>query len=59
MNITIICIGNELLSGKTINTNATWLGKTINSIGHYVHKQIVIPDDTSIIKKNIKWSYNE
>lgn len=53
MNITIICIGNELLSGKTINTNATWLGKTINSIGYDVHKQIVIPDDTSIIKNTL------
>ena len=53
MNITIICIGNELLSGKTINTNATWLGKIINSIGHDVHKQIVIPDDISIIKNTL------
>lgn len=53
MNIIIICIGNELLSGKTINTNASWLGKTLTSIGCNVNRQIVIPDENTNIKTTL------
>ena len=29
----ILTIGNELLTGKTVNTNATWLAKRATSLG--------------------------
>ena len=53
MNVSIICIGNELLSGRTLNTNATWLGKTLTEIGCIVNKQIVIADDEEPIVKTL------
>ncbi len=31
--VEIICFGNELLIGKTINTNANWLGKRLAMLG--------------------------
>ncbi len=49
MNVSIICIGNELLSGRTLNTNATWLGKTLTEIGCIVNKQIVITVNLFIV----------
>ena len=49
MNVSILCIGNELLSGRTLNTNATWLGRVLTDIGCVVKSQIVIPDDKSYI----------
>ena len=49
MNVSILCIGNELLSGRTLNTNATWLGRVLTDIGCVVKSQIVIPDDKSSI----------
>ena len=45
MNVSIICIGNELLSGRTLNTNARWLGQALTEIGCIISKQIVIADD--------------
>ncbi|MEA2070921.1 MAG: molybdopterin-binding protein [Asgard group archaeon] len=33
MKVELICFGNELLIGKTVNTNAHWLGRQITSLG--------------------------
>jgi nicotinamide-nucleotide amidase len=41
----IITIGNELLIGQVINTNAAWLGEELTAIGVQVHKMISIEDD--------------
>ena len=53
MNVSIICIGNELLSGRTLNTNATWLGQALTEIGCIVNKQIVIADDEESIVQTL------
>ena len=44
MRIAVLTIGNELLSGKTINTNANWLSKKLSSIGSNITLHITIPD---------------
>ncbi len=49
MRIEIICIGDELLIGQTINTNASWLGQTFSSIGAQVVKSSCIADDKNEI----------
>jgi nicotinamide-nucleotide amidase len=41
----IICVGNELLIGKTLNTNAHWLAKQATHIGVNV-KRITVAQDT-------------
>ncbi len=33
MKIEILSIGNELLNGRTVNTNASWMGKQLTTIG--------------------------
>ena len=33
MNCEVISIGDELLIGQTINTNASWIGEQINILG--------------------------
>ena len=49
MRISILTIGNELLSGKTINTNACWISKVLTSIGSSVQSHLTIPDNKSKI----------
>lgn len=49
----IISIGDELLIGQTINTNAAWLGKELSLIGISVKRCIVISDDAEEIKSTI------
>jgi nicotinamide-nucleotide amidase len=47
----IIAIGDELLIGQTINTNAAWLGEQLNAIGIKVHRSLVISDNRDEIIK--------
>ncbi len=41
----IISIGNELLIGKTVNTNATWLARKLTLLGYDVRRIITVPDN--------------
>ncbi|NHJ48941.1 MAG: competence damage-inducible protein A [Asgard group archaeon] len=43
-NVEIICFGNELLIGKTVNTNASWLGEKLVSLGGKVTRVTTIGD---------------
>jgi nicotinamide-nucleotide amidase len=43
--VEIICIGNELLIGKTLNTNAQWLSKHATLLGTNVRRVTDISDD--------------
>lgn len=46
----IVCVGNELLIGKVVNTNASWIGKRATSLGVKVSRITVIPDDVEEMK---------
>lgn len=52
--IEILCIGNELLSGVTINTNASWISKKITKIGGIVNRVVVVRDDLKEIDYAVK-----
>jgi len=45
VKIALLSIGNELLSGDTINTNAAWIGKKLTEIGCNVFHQATVPDE--------------
>ncbi len=45
MNIEIINIGDELLIGQVINTNAAWMAQELNMAGFFVQQFTVIRDD--------------
>ncbi|MCK4529641.1 MAG: competence/damage-inducible protein A [Candidatus Marinimicrobia bacterium] len=49
MNAEIINIGDELLAGHTVNTNATWMSKELKNIGIKVIRHIVIADEKESI----------
>jgi len=53
-NVEIVCVGNELLIGKTLNTNAHWLAKRITSLGLKVQRITVVGDDLNEIAMAIK-----
>lgn len=50
----IICIGNELLIGKTLNTNAQWLAKRATTMGVIVKRIIVAADNVNEIADVIR-----
>ena len=45
----IISIGDELLIGQTINSNAAWMGQELNKIGIDVYQVSIISDDKNHI----------
>lgn len=49
INAEIINIGDELLIGQVVNTNASFLAQSLNGIGVDVQKISVIPDDKEAI----------
>jgi molybdenum cofactor synthesis domain-containing protein len=44
VDMEIICVGNELLIGKTVNTNAYWMGKQATNLGVNVKRITVVQD---------------
>ena len=53
VNATIIIIGNEILSGRTQDTNTSTISLWLNSLGVKVQEVRVIPDIEDVIVKTI------
>ena len=53
-NLEIICVGNELLIGKTLNTNAQWMAKRATTLGMNVKRINTVSDDTNEIAKAVQ-----
>jgi len=53
VNAAITIIGNEILSGRTQDTNLTYISKWLNTLGVRVEEVRVIPDDEKIIIRNV------
>ena len=49
MKCTLISIGDELLIGQTVNTNASWIGEQLNNLGFSIVFGAVISDDKTEI----------
>lgn len=58
MKAEIISIGNELLNGKVLNTNALFIAEKLNSIGIEVQKAITVGDDINEIITTFKQSFH-
>jgi nicotinamide-nucleotide amidase len=49
MKAGIITIGDELLIGQTINSNAAWIGQELSSLGVDLYRSVTIRDDRNDI----------
>ncbi|NBU91332.1 MAG: CinA family nicotinamide mononucleotide deamidase-related protein [Flavobacteriia bacterium] len=54
MNVRIISIGDELLIGQTVNTNAAWLGKELALLGARILEVWTISDDPKSIERALE-----
>ena len=52
--VEILNVGNEVLSGKVVNTNASFLAIELEKIGFEVKKVVTIADDSSELKKEVQ-----
>jgi nicotinamide-nucleotide amidase len=53
MVLDIISIGDELLIGHTLNTNAYWIAHELNKIGFTIRQQITISDERQHILRSV------
>ena len=53
MILEILCVGNELLAGITLNSNAHWLAGEIARAGGIVRRVTVVRDDLTEISSTI------
>ena len=50
----IVLIGNELLSGKIQDANASWLAGRLRELGVQLRRVVMIPDEPEIIAREIR-----
>jgi nicotinamide-nucleotide amidase len=58
MEIEIIAIGNELLSGNITNTNAAFISQELLKEGWRVNRQTVLPDDPERLRAGVEEALN-
>lgn len=54
MNVEVIAIGNEILTGTTVNTNAAEIGQALFKEGYRVTRQTSLPDDPASLKQGLR-----
>jgi len=53
MEVAILTVGDEVLSGDTENTNATWLASRLTDGGATVARILTLPDDHAAIRETV------
>ena len=59
MRSIIISIGDEVLIGQVVNTNAAWLGKELLAIGIPAARMVTVPDSEKEILKEFKSAFRD
>jgi len=54
MEVALLTVGDELLDGDTVNTNATWLARELTERGVTVARVLVVPDDRAVIAETVR-----
>ena len=54
MKAVLITIGDEILSGNTIDTNSNFIATQLKNIGISVTQILTISDEVETIKKNLE-----
>jgi molybdenum cofactor synthesis domain-containing protein len=58
----VIVIGNEILSGRTVDANLPWLARELNALGIRLREGRFVPDDADMIVEAVdacrrRWTY--
>lgn len=59
MNAITISIGDELLSGKTIDSNNAFISQQLDAIGIPVIKKVIVGDAGQDIKDALDWAFDQ
>ena len=54
MQVALLTVGDELLTGDIENTNATWLARQLTERGASVVRALTVPDDADVIEATVR-----
>ncbi len=58
MKAEMLCLGNELLIGRTVNTNATEISRELTKLGFTFSHHLVVEDDKETIVDALRWIHS-
>ncbi len=50
----ILCIGNEILRGHTLNSNLAFIGRQLDAIGIEAARELCVPDTPDVIRRAVQ-----
>jgi hypothetical protein len=50
----LIVIGNEILSGKVVDTNSAFLAQELRAAGALLRRMVVVPDEVEVIAAEVR-----
>ncbi|NNF04619.1 MAG: competence/damage-inducible protein A, partial [Rhodothermales bacterium] len=59
MRAIILTVGDELLIGQVIDSNAAWIGEQLAAVGVDVHRMITVSDEESEIRRFVRESLQD
>ena len=59
ISATLITVGNEVLFGETVDTNAAFMGRLLTEAGVDIKRKISVPDDIRAIAREIRQSVSD
>lgn len=55
MNVALCSVGDEIVSGLQVDTNAAWLAERVGARGHRVVHHVAVGDDEAAIEAAVRW----
>ena len=59
MGAGIVVIGNEILSGKTVDSNSAFLARELRQLGVTLKRIVVIPDELDVIAETVRMFHEQ
>ena len=56
MTAILLTVGDELLIGQTVNTNAAWIGERLSAVGVVVRRAVTVSDEPAEIRRALRQS---
>jgi molybdenum cofactor synthesis domain-containing protein len=54
MQVALVTVGDEVLAGDVVNTNAAWLGRQLSARGARVDRALTVPDDIEVLADAVR-----
>lgn len=54
MRIELVTIGDEILLGRTLNSNVSWMARELSGCGYEITKQVTLPDEKKALTEGLQ-----